>query len=435
MKRTLFLTIIAAALAVVGCQKDDPVNGPPTSTNYNDSAVKTLTAMYPDATNISWSINGSYYVADFSCPITRAGGTTDCTAWFDYSGKWYMTETDITFADLPEAVQAAFLASEYASWTIDDVDMLERTGVETIYVIEVEGIENGVKVEYDLYYTEDGTLVKAVADAEEDYDYSDYIPADNTTVSGIKSYIETNYPGARYLDIDYEDGMTEVEILYNGVCYELLFDSNEAWVYTKTELKTVPEIVSTAIAASEYASYRIDDVDYYETASNGNFYLVDLESANGDVEVMITLDGVLTVVTGNVTGGTGSTTGGTTGGTSNSSMLSETVTTFINTKYPGATIREFEYDDGYLEVEIYHDSREKNVYFNGSEEWVRTEWDVRASELPTAVTTAIQNSQYSTYQIDDIEYVETPTTEYYLIELEKGNSEVTLRITPDGTIL
>ena len=52
-----------------------------------------------------------------------------------------MTETEIRFDALPQAVREAFAASEYASWRVDDrVDVLYRAGdVEPeIYVIEVE---------------------------------------------------------------------------------------------------------------------------------------------------------------------------------------------------------------------------------------------------------------------------------------------------------
>lgn len=43
------------------------------------------------------------------------------------------------------------------------------------------------------------------------------------------------------------------------------------------------------------------------------------------------------------------------------------------------------------EVEIFHDAREKDVYFNGAQEWVKTQWEVRVSELPAAVSDAIKN--------------------------------------------
>jgi len=74
-------------------------------------------------------------------------------------------------------VQAAFRDSEYAGWRIDVVDMLEREGVETVYVIEAEGRSGGRETEVDLYYSSDGVLVKKVVDADSDYDYGDYIPA------------------------------------------------------------------------------------------------------------------------------------------------------------------------------------------------------------------------------------------------------------------
>ena len=96
---------------------------------------------------------------------------------------------------------------------------------------------------------------------------------------------------------------------------------------------------------------------------------------------------------------------------------------------------EYDYDKGLLEDEIWHENREKDVYFNGRNEWVYTEWDIRRSELPQAVTAAIAASEWATFSIDDIEYVQTPTAEYYLVELERGNREIELRIAAEGTIL
>ena len=107
----------------------------------------------------------------------------------------------------------------------------------------------------------------------------------------------------------------------------------------------------------------------------------------------------------------------------------------IEQKYPGARIVDIERENGMVEAEIIDGNRKKDVYFSTANEWVKTEWKIRASELPAAVTTAIANSQYASYRIDDADYVQTPAAEYYLIELEKGNSEVKLRITETGTIL
>lgn len=423
MKRNaVLMTLLVSALALAGCNKNED-NGS-REPAVSKQAQAALAEKYPAATNVRWTAKDKYVVASFSLPASRAEAGNDFAAWFDNGGAWYMTETDIPFTALPQAVRTAFGGSEYASapWTVDDVDMLEREGVETIYVIEVEKRENGIETEVDLYYSADGVLVKMLTDSAPDYDYGDYIPSRPAT--GIEEYIRTNYPGARITEIDHEHGMTEVEIIDGRTPRELLFDGSGAWVYTKTEVRRsdVPQTVMRALENSGYASYRIDDIDHFKTPDR-EFYRFDLESAQGDAKVDIALDGTLTLKQPG------------TPGQGNGGLVNTTVAEFIASKYPGAQILEQDYDDGLLEVEIRHEGREKDVYFNGRSEWVYTEWDIRRSELPQAVTAAIATSQWSGYSIDDLEYVQTPNAEYYLVELERGNREIELHITADGTIL
>ena len=413
MKKLMIILAGCAAMLATGCDKHNATD----RFHASAQAQASLLEMYPDATDIAWHAKNGYAVADFR--TTSSAGVN--SAWFDNGGTWYMTETEISFNQLPEAVQTAFKASEYASWRVDDIDKLEREGAETVYVIEAEGMTETGEAEVDLYYSPDGVLVKQTLDADPDYDYGDFIPAQPS--QGIEAYIASNYPDARIIDIDRENGMTEVEILDGSVCRELLFDVTETWLYTKTEVRRsdVPATVMQALESSQYASYRIDDVDFYQTPE-GEFYRFDLESASGDVKIDITPDGTVSVAAEDDYHGNGA-------------MVQGNVADFIAAKYPGAVIREYDYDNGMLEVEIFHDGREKSVYFNGANEWVSTEWDVRRSELPAAVTASLAASQYASYQIDDIEFVQTPDIDYYALELEQGNREVRVRITAEGRIL
>ena len=227
------------------------------------------------------------------------GDLVNYSAWFDAQYQWQMTEEDLPQYMIPDAVWAAFDATEYADWRIDDIDMLRRGGVETIYIIEVEGTTaDGVHQEVDLYFSEDGVLVKTVVDAEEDYDYNDFIP--DTPSGSIQEYIATHYPDARIVEIDIEHGMTEVEIIDGRVCRELFFDSSQNWMLTRTELRhsQVPEDILGYLRSSEYGSYRMDDVDFYQTPE-GEFYRFELEYRDDDIEVDVYADGTVTPVTGN----------------------------------------------------------------------------------------------------------------------------------------
>ena len=191
------MTLLVSALALAGCDKNED-NGS-REPAVSQQAQAALAEKYPAATNVRWTAKDQYFVASFSLPASRAEAGNDLAAWFDNGGAWYMTETDIPFTVLPQAVQTAFNASEYAAapWTVDDVDMLEREGVETIYVIEVEKRENGIETEVDLYYSADGVLVKMLTDSAPDYDYGDYIPSRPPRASRSTSARTTPEPASR----------------------------------------------------------------------------------------------------------------------------------------------------------------------------------------------------------------------------------------------
>ena len=184
-----FLILIAAAtlsIAAVSCQKHETGE----TGRIPENILKSFSEMYPEASDVNWATKGQYAVANFTLPQTMGGSNN---AWYEKSnGNWDMTEMDIRYEDLPEAVRNAFESSEYGQWRVDDVDMIERHGVDIIYVIEAEGTQDGRPVEIDLYYSPDGILVKKVIDADENYDYEDFIIPE--PAGSIEEFINQNYP-------------------------------------------------------------------------------------------------------------------------------------------------------------------------------------------------------------------------------------------------
>ncbi|WP_298647122.1 PepSY-like domain-containing protein [uncultured Proteiniphilum sp.] len=109
---------------------------------------------------------------------------------------------------------------------------------------------------------------------------------------------------------------------------------------------------------------------------------------------------------------------------------------FIEEKYPDARILEIERDDNRtIEADVLHDNVSKEVVFDLNNNWLRTSWDMRISDLPQEVRNIINDPAYTGYHIDDADFVETPQGNYYLLELEKGNSEVKVKIDGTGKVL
>ena len=111
-------------------------------------------------------------------------------------------------------------------------------------------------------------------------------------------------------------------------------------------------------------------------------------------------------------------------------LLSSDIVDFIQKEYKGSTICKAEYDEnGLYEVEINHNRILKEVYFDTDAHWVYTTWDVRASDLSVAVREAVLE-KYPGCRIDDVDAVERIDKSYYKIELDKGELEKTVYITP-----
>jgi hypothetical protein len=157
--KTKWFFLFAVALTsftFVSCDEDDDNDGVRVPEELNVA----LRAKYPNAKGVEWEAKAGYYVADFY----EAGAEKD--VWFTSMGEWKMTETDlgVNVDKLPVAVKNAFLASEYATWEVDDLDMYEREDM-TFYLVEVE--KNGEK-DRNLYYNAEGGLLKDEVDAPND---------------------------------------------------------------------------------------------------------------------------------------------------------------------------------------------------------------------------------------------------------------------------
>ncbi|MEG2069812.1 MAG: PepSY-like domain-containing protein, partial [Bacteroidales bacterium] len=239
---------------------------------------------YPDAKNVTWKIKGVYTIANFK------QNNMAKSAWYENSGSWKMTESDVTFNELPEMVRTAFYASEYAAWKIEEVDQLERPGVEIVYVIELE--QNNVEAE--LYFSADGILIRVEFedDLNDDNDYEDEIIG--VIPASIQQYLTTHHPNARIIEFDQEVNHYEIEIIDGQIPKEIWFDLSGTWLSTSTEIhiNQLPAAVTVAIQNSQYAHYEIEEADFLETP-NGNYYQVELEYNDMEVILKITETGTI----------------------------------------------------------------------------------------------------------------------------------------------
>lgn len=269
-----FAALACSFLAVTGCDDDDSSGYVPDAT-----VTRAFDTKYPNAQAVKWETKASYQVADFRY------GNKEAEAWFGPDGTWMMTETDLpSVNDLPAAVRNSFHASAYAAWRVDDIDQLERAGMEVLYIIEVE---NGNQ-EMDLRYAASGVLISAVPDTDSDNGYQPVsIPQE------ITSLIKNKYPKAVIMEVEAEKaGGYEVDILDGNIPKEVWLDKDYKWIQTEWDIPYVqlPDAVKTAIATL-YGGFTPDNEAELIDTPEGIRYKVELEQGKIEKKVLFDKDG------------------------------------------------------------------------------------------------------------------------------------------------
>lgn len=72
-----------ALFGFCSCDNDDSVTPDP-------QARQAFESKYPNATQVEWEKKNNYLIAEF------IDNQLDGKAWFDATGQWYMTETELT---------------------------------------------------------------------------------------------------------------------------------------------------------------------------------------------------------------------------------------------------------------------------------------------------------------------------------------------------
>ena len=274
----LMLALGVCGAAMQSCDDDDD------NLKVPEKLQSAFSQKYPEASP-KWKTRGNYYIADFQ------DQNYESEAWFTFDAVWLMTETDLPYAALPEAVKNAFQNSEYRSWRPDDVDMIERESMEPVYVLEVE---QGSR-EMDLYYNAEGILIKAMEDYENDSE--SYLPIE--LPEGVKNFLQEKYAESKIVETDREHGRLEVDIIHHGVVKEVVFDDSGNWLSTSREIgwNSLPEVVKIAIQreiSNNYVGYEADDEPEQVETPDGNYYRIELEAEQAkDLILKIREDGTL----------------------------------------------------------------------------------------------------------------------------------------------
>lgn len=237
----------------------------------------------------------------------------------------------------------------------------------------------------------------------------------NTNLAGIpaeaQATVSAQYPNTR-AHWETQNSMYKATLHNGNKEVEMWFDLTGAWQRTETDYHgTVPAAIQEYIAL-HHGGYVIDEIDLVSTVW-GEFYEVELDHPTlEDISLYIDASGTVIAVDQDLSAS---------GAPANAAQ-------FVAKDYPNARV-EWESEHGMVKAELTYLGKDVEVWFQPDGTWLMTQTECRDA-LPAAVQ-AYLAANYAGYSIDDVDWVQTPSQQYYNIELEKKgmpNAEVNVSI-------
>ena len=239
------------------------------------------------------------------------------------------------------------------------------------------------------------------------------------------------YPNAGNAKWSTKGGYLVADFTEKGNTNTAYFDEQGEWFMTDTDIETnaLPQVISQAIKASKWSTWRVDDVDVIKREGTEEIYSVELEKGNEEIELIFSANGKLLEVIIDEDDDDDD-------DDHSEHIVPEipaSIEKYINDNYPNAKILDRDTDDDGVEVDIYFNNKKIELTFTAAGKWISTETEYENGDAPEFAKAAIA-AKYPGAVIEDADHYKSATKEYCEVEIKVAGKEYELRVTADGTI-
>ncbi|WP_230623992.1 PepSY-like domain-containing protein [Porphyromonas gulae] len=263
------------------------------------------------------------------------------------------------------------------------------------------------------------------------------------STSDEAAVLATMYPNAQNVRWEQEGEFRVAEFMNEGVQSEAWF-LRRIWQYTETDIpySALPKAVRTAFEASEYAKWKVEDVDMVERNGTEVFYVIEVEKGEQEVDLYYMPNGKLikTVKAPH------SVSPGQYANPTIPTGVLNTIKAYIAANYPNATILEYEIEDGYIEVDILDGTVHRVLIFTLQGEWVNShvddgdddydyDDDAYENNIPANIKALIISYVNQNYPGAIIHSIERNSNGTYDVEIYYNNKEYDLLFDAQGNFV
>lgn len=254
-------------------------------------------------------------------------------------------------------------------------------------------------------------LVYACSDDDNHYSF-----VSETTKEAFKA----DFPNARLVEWEKKQAYYVADFYVDKYEMEAWYDDTGKCVIVEKDIlsEELSAPIKKALSESAYSNWRIDDVDEYTREGYETIYVIEVEQGETEVNLAYNEEGVLLKEIRE--------SGGHNAGDYIITEMPVQIKEYIIQSHPNAIIVDVDREKDKWEVELIENITQKELDFTlDTNSWMQTKWEVQIKDIATVVLDVIKTTPYATWTIDDVDFVQNPQGEFYLIEFEKkGEKEI-----------
>jgi hypothetical protein len=269
MKFYFYVRLFAAGLALslfVNCSEDSETTEANGRFVPGEQVLRSFDARYPQATEVVWSVEEGYYVADFTLNSQAA------SAWFGSNGELTLGKIPTSYREqVGPVVSEALSNTSYAKWEVRGAYVLDHRQLTPVYSINVTNSH----IFSNLYFTQNGDFIKVIDDVHDRTDVPIVIP------SGLIKAIDKLFTDIEIVDVSVIDAVNSeisVGILKEEIYLTAIFNKSYTWIVNFWNLtpETIPQAVWNGFKASPYADLQLSRIRSMQNATTTTylFYLI-----------------------------------------------------------------------------------------------------------------------------------------------------------------
>lgn len=254
------VSLFFTSCAIDGSDSNEPTtkaDNPSSSVTPNEEVLKSFDIRFPNAKDVVWSTNDSYYVADFS------EFSSVINAWFEQEGEWVLSKSSLASSELQKEISEAFLSSPYAMNQVTGRSKLERKGLGDIYVIGTNSNTQHINV----YYTEKGDFIRVAKD------YGNYTDTPIEISEKVNAVVDSRFGTIEMLDIWNDSLGSKIGLIENNIYKVAALDGGYDWICTIWTIneQAVPGVVLDGFNKSTYGDNNVESIKIMENETEFSY--------------------------------------------------------------------------------------------------------------------------------------------------------------------